>query len=51
MTVALDEIQNTPNLPSVVKYLYDHYRIKFLLTGSSSFYLKNFSANQWLGGK
>jgi predicted AAA+ superfamily ATPase len=41
MTVALDEIQFVPNLPSVIKYLYDHYAIKFLLTGSSSFYLKN----------
>ncbi len=41
MTVALDEIQYAPNIPSVVKYLYDHYSIKFLLTGSSSYYLKN----------
>ena len=41
MTVALDEIQFVPNLPSVIKYLYDHYAIKFLLTGSSSYYLKN----------
>jgi hypothetical protein len=51
MTVALDEIQNTPNLPSVVKYLYDHYRIKFLLTGSSSFYLKNFFSESMAGRK
>ena len=42
LVVALDEIQYVPNLPSVVKYLYDHYGIKFLLTGSSSYYLKNF---------
>ena len=35
MTVALDEIQYVPNLPSVVKFLHDTYRIKFLLTGSS----------------
>lgn len=41
LTIAIDEIQNVPNLPSVVKYLYDHYRIKFLLSGSSSYYLKN----------
>ena len=41
MTVAIDEIQYAPNLPSVVKYLYDHYGIKFILTGSSSYYLKN----------
>lgn len=42
MTIALDEIQYVPNLPSVIKYLSDHYPIKFLLTGSSSFYLKNY---------
>lgn len=39
--LAIDEIQLVPNLPSVVKYLYDTYDIKFLLTGSSSYYLKN----------
>lgn len=37
----LDEIQNVPQLPSIVKYLFDHYQVKFFLTGSSSFYLKN----------
>lgn len=41
LTIAIDEIQNVPNLPSVVKYLYDHHGIKFLLSGSSSYYLKN----------
>jgi len=51
MTVALDEIQNAPNLPSVVKYLYDHYGIKFLLTGSSSFYIKNFFRESLAGRK
>ena len=39
--IGFDEIQLVPNLPSVVKYLYDHYDIKFILTGSSSYYLKN----------
>src|SRR3989338_2586610 len=39
--VFLDEIQNVRNLPSAVKYLYDHNEIKFYLIGSSSFYLKN----------
>lgn len=51
MTVALDEIQNAPNLPSVVKYLYDHYAIKFLLTGSSSYYLKNHFTESMAGRK
>jgi len=51
MTVALDEIQYVPNMPSVVKYLYDHYGIKFLLTGSSSFYLKNYFSESMAGRK
>lgn len=51
MTVALDEIQNVPNLPSVVKYMHDTYQIKFLLTGSSSFYLKNFFTESLAGRK
>ncbi len=51
MLVALDEIQYAPNLPSVVKYLYDHYGIKFLLSGSSSFYLKNLFSESMAGRK
>lgn len=51
MTVAVDEIQYVPYLPSVVKYLYDHYGIKFLLTGSSSFYLKNYFSESMAGRK
>jgi predicted AAA+ superfamily ATPase len=51
ITVALDEIQNVPNLPSVVKYLHDTYQIKFLLTGSSSFYLKNYFTESLAGRK
>lgn len=51
MTVALDEIQYVPNLPSVVKYLADNHQIKFLLTGSSSFYLKNYFTESLAGRK
>jgi predicted AAA+ superfamily ATPase len=51
MTVALDEIQYVPNLPSVVKYLHDTHGIKFLLTGSSSFYLKNYFTESLAGRK
>jgi len=39
--ICIDEIQLLPNIPSVIKYLYDHYGIKFILTGSSSYYIKN----------
>jgi uncharacterized protein len=51
LTVALDEIQYAPNLPSVVKYLYDHFGIKFILTGSSSYYLKHFFNESMAGRK
>jgi predicted AAA+ superfamily ATPase len=34
--IFLDEIQNLPKISSVVKYLYDHWEVKFFLTGSSS---------------
>lgn len=51
MYIALDEIQLLPNLPSVVKYLYDHYQIKFFLTGSSSYYIKNKFSESMAGRK
>jgi hypothetical protein len=56
-TVALDEIQYAPNVPSIVKYLYDAAQttgqpgIKFILTGSSSFYLKNLFTESLAGRK
>jgi uncharacterized protein len=49
--VFLDEIQLVKNLPQVVKYLYDHYQIKFVLTGSSSYYLKNLFTESLAGRK
>lgn len=49
--VFLDEIQFVKNLPSVVKYLHDHYDIKFFLTGSSSFYLRNLFTESMAGRK
>jgi len=51
MFVVLDEIQFLPNIASVVKYLYDHYDIKFILTGSSSYYLKNHFTESLSGRK
>jgi hypothetical protein len=38
--LAIDEIQLLPEIVSVIKYLYDNYPIKFIVTGSSSYYLK-----------
>ena len=49
--VFLDEIQFIKNLPSVVKYLSDHYKIKFILSGSSSFYIKNLFSESLSGRK
>lgn len=47
----LDEIQGVKNLPQTIKYLYDHHHIKALLTGSSSFYLKNLFSESLVGRK
>jgi len=47
----LDEIQLVKNISSVIKYLYDHYGIKFVVTGSSSYYLKNFFSESLSGRK
>lgn len=49
--VFLDEIQFVKNIPSVVKYLHDHYEIKFFLSGSSSYYLKNLFSESLSGRK
>lgn len=49
--VFIDEIQFVKNLPSVIKYLYDHYKIKFILSGSSSFYIKNLFSESLSGRK
>ena len=49
--LALDEIQLVPNSTSVIKSLYDTYNIKFLVTGSSSFYLKNHFSESLAGRK
>jgi uncharacterized protein len=49
--LALDEIQLVENLPSVVKYFYDTYAIKFIVTGSSSYYMKNQFSESLAGRK
>lgn len=47
----LDEIQHVRTLPSVVKYFIDHYKVKFFLTGSASYYLKNLFTESLSGRK
>lgn len=49
--VFLDEIQHLAVIPSVVKYLSDHYPIKFFLTGSANFYLKHLFTESLTGRK
>lgn len=51
MYVFIDEIQSLPHLPSLVKYLIDHYKIKFFLSGSASFYIKNMFSESMSGRK
>ncbi len=47
----LDEVQASPSIIKAVKYLQDHYDVKFFLTGSSSFYLKNLFSESLAGRK
>ena len=49
--IFLDEIQFVSNMPSIVKYFIDHYQVKFFLTGSASFYLKNLFSESLAGRK
>lgn len=51
LSVFIDEIQNFPEITKVIKYLIDHYGVKFYLTGSSSFYLKNLFPESLSGRK
>lgn len=49
--IFLDEIQHLSSIGSVVKYLTDHWDVKFVLTGSSSYYLKNLFPESMAGRK
>lgn len=49
--VFLDEVQFVRNAPSVIKYLSDHYDIQFVVSGSSSYYLKNLFSESLAGRK
>ncbi|MEK6942338.1 MAG: ATP-binding protein [archaeon] len=48
--IAIDEIQKAPEISSVLKYIYDNYGVKFIVTGSSSYYLKGLF-NESLAGR
>ncbi|MBA3028386.1 MAG: ATP-binding protein [Desulfobacterium sp.] len=49
--IFLDEIQFVKQLPSVIKYFIDHYQVKFFLTGSASYYLRNLFTESLAGRK
>jgi len=49
--VCIDEIQNYPAITKVIKYLVDHYGVKFILTGSSNYYLRNLFPESLSGRK
>lgn len=49
--VFIDEIQNFPDITKIIKYLIDHYEVKFFVTGSSSFYMKNLFPESLSGRK
>lgn len=51
LSVFIDEIQNFPEITRVIKYLIDHHSVKFYLTGSSNFYLKNLFPESLSGRK
>jgi len=49
--VCIDEIQNFPEITSIIKYLIDHYGVKFIVTGSSNYYLRNLFPESLSGRK
>ncbi len=49
--VCIDEIQNFPEITKVIKYLLDHYGVKFIVTGSSNYYLRNLFPESLSGRK
>lgn len=49
--VFIDEVQHYPEISKIIKYLTDHYKIKFIITGSASYYLKNLFPESLSGRK
>lgn len=49
--VFIDEIQNFPEITKVIKFLIDHYQVKFIVTGSSNYYLRNLFPESLSGRK
>ena len=49
--VFIDEIQNLPEITKIIKYHIDHYQVKYIVTGSSNYYLKNLFPESLSGRK
>jgi len=49
--VCIDEIQNLPEITRIIKYLIDHYGLKFIVTGSSNYYFRNLFPESLSGRK
>jgi len=49
--VFIDEIQNYPDITKIIKYHIDKYNVKYILTGSSNYYLKNLFPESLSGRK
>lgn len=51
LLVCIDEIQNLPEITKIIKYLIDHFGVKFIVTGSSNYYLRNLFPESLSGRK
>jgi predicted AAA+ superfamily ATPase len=51
LLVCIDEIQNLPEITKIIKYLIDHHSVKFIVTGSSNYYLRNLFPESLSGRK
>jgi hypothetical protein len=51
LLVCIDEIQNFPEITKIIKYLIDHYNVKFIVTGSSNYYMRNLFPESLSGRK
>ncbi|MCK5846070.1 MAG: ATP-binding protein [Bacteroidales bacterium] len=49
--IFLDEIQLIRNIASFMKYIYDNYNVKFVVSGSSSYYMKGAFTESLAGRK
>ena len=49
--VFIDEIQNYPDITKIIKYHIDKFKVKYIVTGSSNYYLRNLFPESLSGRK